>query len=155
MFYNETNGDRFCPIIQHNHTLLRGRLYLLRGCWLNLGEGIVCLCVYVFVWETIRKPVTLLAFPCIFYFSKKRWSDIFTYRSNDLSLRRETGRPLPEREDPLFVTGVSSLLGLRRHAPDGCDLHGGLHACLALGFDLVWICSTCQGLEGAFHALIE
>lgn len=47
------------------------------------------------------------------------------------------------------------LFGLRWHAVDGCDLHGGLDPWLALIFDLVPICCACHKLQGAFHALME
>lgn len=47
------------------------------------------------------------------------------------------------------------LFGLRWHALDGCDLHGGLDPRLALIFDLVPISCACHRLQGAFHALME
>lgn len=51
---------------------------------------------------------------------------------------------------------VSSVLsGLRWHAADGCDLHGGLDPRLALISDLVPICCARHRPHRAFHALME
>lgn len=60
--------------------------------------------------------------------------------------------PTVSCENPLIQC---VLFGLRWHAVDGCDLHGGLDPWLALIFDLVPICCACHRLQGAFHALME
>lgn len=41
------------------------------------------------------------------------------------------------------------------HIVGACDLHGGSDLRLALISDLVSIRRACQGLRGAFHAVIE
>lgn len=61
--------------------------------------------------------------------------------------------PIVSCENPPCIQCV--LFGLRWHAVDGCDLHGGLDPWLALIFDLVPICCACHRLQGAFHALME
>lgn len=80
---------------------------------------------------------------CLVFFSKYLGITITSHICNLLSVVKSP------------VVSCVLFFGLRWHAFDGCDLHGGLDPWLALIFDLVLICCACQGLQGAFHALTE
>lgn len=95
-------------------------------------------------------------FLCFLYFFFPRFSIIThtlspsharTHRENERERERESNAwpglyaPAPQIETT--------------HSVGACDLHGGSDLRLALISDLVSIRRACQGLRGAFHAVIE